>query len=142
MAKGTKVRDQDKFMLRLPDGLRGRIKAKADVGGVSMNEAIVSVLEREFPEPITLETRLERLRGSLLFLKGEGADLIVDDLLNGVSQILTEIASGVVDASDVKREQIQKALERWEGEDKARNETDVETAKKVRNTAAPWKQDF
>lgn len=45
---------QDKFVLRLPDGMRDRIKAAADVAGRSMNSEIVSVLEKAYPE-ITLE---------------------------------------------------------------------------------------
>lgn len=42
---------QDKFMLRLPDGLRDRIKFAADAAGRSMNQEIVRVLLREFPAP-------------------------------------------------------------------------------------------
>lgn len=41
----------DKFMLRLPDGLRDRIKVSADMNGRSMNSEIVAILEREFPAP-------------------------------------------------------------------------------------------
>ena len=41
----------DKFMLRMPEGLRDRIKAKAEKNGRSMNAEIVRVLEREFPAP-------------------------------------------------------------------------------------------
>ncbi|WP_198453240.1 Arc family DNA-binding protein [Thioclava electrotropha] len=42
---------QDKFMLRLPDGLKDRIKAKADEHGRSMNAEIVQLLENEYPAP-------------------------------------------------------------------------------------------
>lgn len=44
-------RESDKFMLRLPDGLRDRIKAKADENNRSMNAEIVQLLEREYPAP-------------------------------------------------------------------------------------------
>lgn len=138
--KGTKVRDQDKFMLRLPDGLRDRIKVKADVAGISMNEAIVAVLNREFPEPITLESRLQRLLGSLHILKGEGADLIVDDLLKGVVDVLGEIATGAVSADQGKREQVQSALDWWEAEDKARVQTESDVVRKLR--LPPEDEDF
>jgi plasmid stability protein len=40
---------QDKFMLRLPDGMRERIKAKAEENGRSMNSEIVDTLERAYP---------------------------------------------------------------------------------------------
>lgn len=42
---------QDKFMLRLPDGMRDRIKAEADKHGRSMNAEIVSALEEKYPAP-------------------------------------------------------------------------------------------
>ncbi|MDE4303645.1 Arc family DNA-binding protein [Phaeobacter gallaeciensis] len=44
-------RDSDRFIVRLPDGMRDRIKAAAAVGGRSMNAEIVRVLEAAFPEP-------------------------------------------------------------------------------------------
>jgi hypothetical protein len=44
-------RSSDKFMLRLPDGLRDRIKKKADDNSRSMNGEIIQLLEREYPEP-------------------------------------------------------------------------------------------
>jgi len=40
----------DKFMLRLPDGMRERIKVAAEKSGRSMNAEIVYVLELMFPE--------------------------------------------------------------------------------------------
>ncbi|RWR07701.1 Arc family DNA-binding protein [Paenirhodobacter populi] len=41
----------DKFMLRLPDGMRDRIKTAAEGNNRSMNAEIVALLEREFPAP-------------------------------------------------------------------------------------------
>lgn len=42
---------QDKFIVRLTDGLRDRIQAAAAVSGRSMNTEIVRVLEAAFPPP-------------------------------------------------------------------------------------------
>jgi len=42
-------RNSDKFMLRLPDGMRDRIKAAADLNGRSMNAEIIQTLEEEYP---------------------------------------------------------------------------------------------
>ena len=42
---------QDKFVLRLPDGLRDRIKNAADINGRSMNAEIVQLLEDAYPSP-------------------------------------------------------------------------------------------
>lgn len=41
----------DKFMLRLPDGMRERIKIRADKNNRSMNAEIVSTLEYTYPAP-------------------------------------------------------------------------------------------
>ena len=39
----------DKFMLRLPDGMRDRIKAAAEANNRSMNAEIVATLEKVYP---------------------------------------------------------------------------------------------
>ena len=44
---------QDKFLLRLPDGLRDRIKAKAESEDRSMNTEIIRALKKAFPEKET-----------------------------------------------------------------------------------------
>ena len=41
----------DKFMLRLPDGMRDRIKAAAEANNRSMNSEILAVLEEKYPQP-------------------------------------------------------------------------------------------
>lgn len=43
--------NQDKFVLRLPDGMRDRIKAAAEKNNRSMNAEIVATLEAIYPEP-------------------------------------------------------------------------------------------
>lgn len=44
-------RGSDQFMLRLPDGMRDRIKAAADANNRSMNAEIVAALEEKYPRP-------------------------------------------------------------------------------------------
>lgn len=46
---GSTGRESDKFMLRLPEGMRERIKASAERAGRSMNAEIVRVLEQRWP---------------------------------------------------------------------------------------------
>lgn len=46
---GPTGRESDKFMLRLPDGMRDRIKAAADGNNRSMNAEIVATLEDKYP---------------------------------------------------------------------------------------------
>lgn len=70
-------RGSDQFPLRLPEGLRDRIKAAADRNGRSMNAEIVATLENGYPsaqffedmslmdELDDLQQRLERIRTGL-----------------------------------------------------------------------------
>lgn len=60
--------NQDKFVVRLPDGMRDRIKAVAEHNSRSMNAEIVATLERVYPPAdqvalinaiMTIEGRLE-----------------------------------------------------------------------------------
>lgn len=61
MAKNPYPSDkQDQFMLRLPDGMRDRIKAAADKNGRSMNAEIVALLEKHFPPLPTLQDLMRR----------------------------------------------------------------------------------
>ena len=48
MARVSKQSEQ--FVLRLPDGMRDKIKAAAEVNGRSMNSEIVATLEDAYPE--------------------------------------------------------------------------------------------
>ena len=55
-------RASDKFMLRLPDGMRERIKAAAEQNGRSMNAEIVQALDEVIPVLVEWEdTGLIRL---------------------------------------------------------------------------------
>lgn len=55
MAEDQKRTFKDQFILRMPDGLRDRIKAAAEKRGRSMNAEIIRVLEEEFPTPTSDE---------------------------------------------------------------------------------------
>lgn len=50
-------RGSDQFALRMPDGMRERIKAVADANGRSMNAEIVSTLETVYP-PKAIDVRV------------------------------------------------------------------------------------
>lgn len=47
---------KDQYMLRLPDGMRDRIKAAA-AANRSMNAEIVATLEEKYPEPVALRVQ-------------------------------------------------------------------------------------
>ncbi len=46
-----KAQNQDKFIVRLPDGLRDRIRSAADSNHPSMNAEVVALLEEHYPAP-------------------------------------------------------------------------------------------
>ncbi len=108
---------QDQFMLRLPNGLRDRIKAYAKQHNRSMNAEIIRILEREFPEPFPLTERIKGLVtlsskiGSVF--EGEAIDAIGSNLLD----IVEGIASGTVAGVDDKtRQEIADWLKEWKEE--------------------------
>lgn len=54
------VKDYDQFQVRLPEGMRDRIKADADANGRSMNAEVVARLEKP-AEVIGMETVMDGL---------------------------------------------------------------------------------
>jgi beta-phosphoglucomutase-like phosphatase (HAD superfamily) len=89
---------QDKFMLRMPDGMRERIKAAADANGRSMNSEIVATLEAKYParEQLieTLLQTLERLRE----LEGRGIKFAVGGRNASVDEFAETVAEEIVAA--------------------------------------------
>ncbi|TXH81197.1 MAG: Arc family DNA-binding protein [Rhizobium sp.] len=117
MAKKTLVREYDKFMLRLPPGMRERIKAKADRAGMSMNEAIVWCLNHYFPAPVTIEERLEDLAEMVAILKGDDTYEGVDALVVEIQETLEQIASKKLETTPDFRGAVQSRFERWNEEE-------------------------
>lgn len=52
MVQDSPSRKMDQFIVRLPDGMRDRIKAAAEANNRSMNAEVVASLEKEYPAPI------------------------------------------------------------------------------------------
>lgn len=65
MPKEPLAKDQDKFVLRLPEGMRDRIKKSADANKRSMNAEIIQALEQMFPpEPDVIDV-LDRVHRAI-----------------------------------------------------------------------------
>jgi hypothetical protein len=92
VAKKTLVKDQDQFLVRLPDGMRERIKAKADRAGMSMNEAVVWCLEQHFPAPMTFEQKIDELVEMVALLKGDNSEVGIDRLIDEIDTTLSQIS--------------------------------------------------
>lgn len=65
---------QDQFIVRLPDGMRDRIKAAAEASNRSMNAEIVATLEEKYPAPAE-DPQLAKL----LARQGDLFDRIMDE---------------------------------------------------------------
>lgn len=116
MVQGRPGRGSDQFPLRMPDGLRERIKAYAERQGRSMNAEIVRILEREFPEPWSLEQRVASLHGLVAMLGAtDEPAAVVEDLASSLRETLQGIVSGrVTGIDDETRAKVSRGLNRWE----------------------------
>lgn len=57
---------QERFIVRMPDGLRDRIKVEAEKNNRSMNSEIISTLESAYPEPSdVMHVHLDDIRHAL-----------------------------------------------------------------------------
>lgn len=113
MAKRTPVREYDKFMLRLPPGMRERIKDKAERADMSMNEAIVWCLDQFFPAPVTLEQRLQDLTKWVSILKGSEEPLKdIETLIAEIEDTVVKIASEKLPTNESFSQMVRDRLER------------------------------
>jgi hypothetical protein len=107
-------RGSDQFPLRLPEGLRDRIKAYAEEHGRSMNAEIVRILEAKFPEPISFERRMALLLDQVRrFAEGQSPDSQLARLEKAMYSALMDVVGGHVDdVDDATRERISSVLKR------------------------------
>lgn len=114
MAKKQLVKDQDKFIVRLPPGMRERIKAKAERADMSMNEAVVWCLEHFFPAPVTLEQRLQDLANLVSILKGsKEPQKDIETLIAEMEDTIVKIASEKLPTNESFSQMVSDRLERW-----------------------------
>jgi predicted DNA-binding protein len=73
--QATAGRGSEKFILRLPEGMRAKIQALAAQKGRSMNTEIVAALEKFLEEDDLVWDAIEELRKEIEDLKQAGKDL-------------------------------------------------------------------
>lgn len=114
MTRAPTTQPQDKYVLRMPDGLRDRIKAYAERHGRSMNAEIVRILEREFPAPWPIESRIGELMDMVEVLKGAASNEAVDRLLHEIEETINGIVTGRVKGLDEhQRQNIRRRFDTW-----------------------------
>ncbi|MGE7367877.1 Arc family DNA-binding protein [Neorhizobium sp. NPDC001467] len=111
----SKVKDYDQFQLRLPPGMRDRIKEKAEFAGMSMNEAIVWCLEKTFPPKVTLEEKLEELANAVSMLK-DSKDTYqgLDSLIERIDDTISDVIWNKVPTEPRFREMVQERHNYWQ----------------------------
>ncbi|MGA1804424.1 Arc family DNA-binding protein [Rhizobium sp. HT1-10] len=115
-AMGANRTNTDQFQLRLPPGLRDRIKAYADRHNRSLNAEIVRVLEREYPEQWPLDVRLTQLQVMANALTKALDVPKLDELGAAIEDMLGAVATGQVSGVDVDtRQKVAEWLADWQG---------------------------
>lgn len=80
----------DKFMLRLPDGMRERIKLAAEKNNRSMNAEIVATLDERYPTPKNSAT--ERLVAAMRLAVAHGKPIdMSQELFEEMKSALEEL---------------------------------------------------
>lgn len=95
MADTKPGRGSDQFPLRLPDGMRDRIKASAERNGRSMNAEIVQALEEMFPSEPTTDELVRNIQHYLELSKDPEAPAYRRRLNNDLLELISRIELGL-----------------------------------------------
>lgn len=115
-------RGSEQFALRLPTGLRDRIRAYADHHGRSMNTEIVRILEREFPEPLSISFIVDDLLELASVVRSGAGHDDIDRLNDALLETLGAIADGRVrDVIEPVRAEIRERLGEWQHQSAVRD---------------------
>lgn len=136
-------REYPQLKIRLPEALRDRIKTRSELHGRSMNTEIVRVLERDFPEPLPLDSRLKDLLGLFTALrKVRGHEGAINELTDGLLETVEGIVSGrVPDIDEETQKRVRICLDEWHLE-QAENERNRQDAAEERYLARNNDPDF
>ncbi|ARC90382.1 Arc family DNA-binding protein [Rhodovulum sp. MB263] len=98
----------ERFQVRLPRGMRDRIKAAAEANNRSMNAEIVAALEEKFPSP--LDEGLERLVAFFDRVPKEERDAFIFDMLDRLGVTDQDIQDGLIRGISIREEQVSSDL--------------------------------
>ncbi|RWR29476.1 Arc family DNA-binding protein [Sinirhodobacter populi] len=103
---------QERFIVRLPDGMRGRIKVAAEANNRSMNAEIVATLEEKYPAPAPPDNDFHRL----LVLRDMIDDVMSDRMIPDTKKrVHLKVASGFMRKliNRMPKEESERALAGW-----------------------------
>lgn len=110
----VKRSNPDQFQLRLPPGLRERIKAYAEQHGRSMNTEIVRILEREFPPTAPVGHHIDELLDMLTVLRGAADERRIHQLVDEIQETVIGLYSGrIYGLDDTTRAEFKRAYQEW-----------------------------
>lgn len=107
MASETTGRESDKFMLRLPDGMRDRIRVEAESNKRSMNAEIVSRLQESLDAPARqaaamLKAQADALRSQHESMKRQAAS--VSETMEMITAQLARIEAKMAETGVMPKE--------------------------------------
>ncbi len=102
----------DKFMLRLPDGMRDRIKLAAERNGRSMNAEIVRALENAFPEEPSIDDVAQDIIEAIRVLRIFKGKALLMNLADQLDHLMLDLSRERDAPSEVKDAAIQHIEER------------------------------
>jgi hypothetical protein len=106
MPQASPSRDQNKFIVRLPEGMRNRIAEAAKANGRSMNAEIVSALAERYPARSPLEEAVRRIARLLPSLRTESAIDVSDQVKELGENLMScaDQAEEIVRSQEAKKE--------------------------------------
>lgn len=93
-------RDLNRFLVRMPDGMRDRIAEIAKANGRSMNAEIVRTLEEAYPDEPVLDDLIHHAR--------DVAKIYQEDPSNGLLRQLRDILNDLVATAEAERKNVKK----------------------------------
>jgi predicted DNA-binding protein len=94
LIQGTTGRESDKFILRLPDGMRERLAQVAESQGRTMNAVVIGALAEYLGGAKSVESQLAGI---------EKAILALTDKVSEQNEAVTQIAKENIDKQSVRR---------------------------------------
>lgn len=92
--------DEDYVTLKMPRGLQERIRRYAERHQRAFDDEIIRVLDREYPEPWSVDGRVADLMDMLAILKGGVTDERIDRLTHEIEETVLGMMTGRVRGVD------------------------------------------
>jgi plasmid stability protein len=109
-AKRYPSQTAERFQIRMPDGLRDRIRMAAERNNRSMNAEILNALESKFPAPIALEDTVADIQQAIkLFRKFKGK-ILLEGLADDLDYLIRDISRSA-DATEEVRDSANEYLD-------------------------------